>query len=718
MVGSWARVLSWRFGTKKRGERSAAIIWGAALAGSIAVGAVMIAQILERAGRPAAPLDDTFIHMQFARRLAEGAPFHYAIGAGPSTGSTSLLWPALLALFHRAGAHGLDLLYAAWGLGTIAHAGTAVAVGHLGARIAGAWGRAATMLMSLLFPPFAWFAWSGMETMLFAWTIAAIARHAVETWGSDRAHHRRALAFWAFIAPLARPEGAIIALIAAIVLSRRPRARPRISWGSVIALAGVTAQPIANYVISGDTTSATAHVKWLVYNPYFQGIRLAGAIGYHARLLITDVLQGGEWTWIFLPHGFGWILVAGAIAALFGLHRAPSAGRIATAIGLVALVTCTYQTFLWNRMRYVWPFFVGAPVLVLAAAQGAIRPFRAVLPATSALLSRAAPLFLLGIAIDLARFLPLTANDLAESASAVDRQQVTLGEWIAAEMPSDARIGVNDTGALTYLGERPTFDIVGLTTESEGRHWVAGAGSRFEHYEALAPEERPTHYAVYPEWFRVPDLLGPELRRATVTDHAILGGDTMVVYEADHELLGSGALPRVPPADRYLTDELDVADLDAEATHGYALLDAWDADNFVRVDWWPSGAPSERPFELADGGRDRRSRDTFSMHVARGAIALLVMRVSAEKSIQLRVRVNGVDAGTVEVEGGAWNERAVDLSAFSTGGSRPWTADASSPKKLGNPENLGGTEAALLRIDVAAPEGERFASFHYWLYAR
>src|SRR5207237_2373235 len=97
-----------------------------------------------------------------------------------------------------------------------------------------------------------------------------------------------------------------------------------------------------------------------------------------------------------------------------------------------------------------------------------------------------------------------TLDDVAQSASGIDRQQVALGRWAKDALPASARIGVNDTGAIAYFGERATFDVVGLTSRDEGRYWVAGAGSRLEHYERLRaadPAALPTHFIVYPEWF-------------------------------------------------------------------------------------------------------------------------------------------------------------------------------------------------------------------------
>src|SRR6185436_21155933 len=49
------------------------------------------------AGVPGFPLDDSWIHLHFARNLAEGAGFSYNPGV-PVAGSTAPLWTLLLAL--------------------------------------------------------------------------------------------------------------------------------------------------------------------------------------------------------------------------------------------------------------------------------------------------------------------------------------------------------------------------------------------------------------------------------------------------------------------------------------------------------------------------------------------------------------------------------------------------------------------------------------------
>src|SRR5262249_35951492 len=157
-----------------------------------------------------------------------------------------------------------------------------------------------------------------------------------------------------------------------------------------------------------------------------------------------------------------------------------------------------------------------------------------------------------------------------------------------------------------YLGKRTTFDVVGLTTEGEARYWVAGAGSRFEHYEKTPRARLPTHFIVYPNWMACPPVLGPNLAEATVVNQSILGGATMIAYEARYDLLGSGEQPEAAPRGTQV-DALDVADLESEAAHAYAIDASSDRDNQV-----------VQVGDVADGGRMARLYDRFVLHLTPG----------------------------------------------------------------------------------------------------
>ncbi|APR81652.1 Hypothetical protein A7982_07001 [Minicystis rosea] len=664
-----------------------------ALAVSAVLGAYCIRGILHAAGGPAAPLDDAFIHLTFARRLAEGHFFSYVPGEGYSSGATSLIWPILLAPFHALGLRGTGLLWASWLFGGLAHAALAVEVFRVTRRLAGraaAWGSAA---MSALFPAFAWFAWSGMETMALAWIVLRGARlaaaYAEPEEGTDPPSIRALLAA-AILAPLIRPEGALVSLLVAVALALRPPEGARARRFLALApLVGPLIVPLVNLVGAGHAGSATAQVKWAIGNPYYSAATVVALTAYNARVLVTSLLNGGEWTWIFLPEHASIPLLLGAIALpIAGARRKlPLHALFVGLVALGALAPCTYLSFLWNRIRYVWPFAGALFVLVGCLA----REIGDLLRRLSPRLGFVTPLIAGACAGCLAMRLPVAVRDLAQSASAIDKQQVTLGRWAKANLPADARVGVNDTGAIAYLSERRTFDVVGLTTEGEARHWVAGAGSRFEHYEKSPRDRLPTHFIVYPQWMACPPVLGRVLTEATVIEQSILGGPTMVAYEARWDLLGSGASPAHPPEGLVLADEVDVSDVESETAHSFELKQSWDVDNHVRMALLGGRL-------VADGGRVNRARDAFRVAWPAGKPATLVMRVDAEWPMDLAVEASGRALGAITLPGdGTFADHSLAL-----------------------PADLGGKPIELTitaRGQAAAGEPAHFGSFHYWVYS-
>ncbi|WP_437677802.1 hypothetical protein [Sorangium sp. So ce131] len=744
----------WNFPPLLRALAARALPYAPALAASGVLGALCIRAVLADAGHPALPLDDAFIHMQYARRIAEGGFFSFVAGEGYSTGATSLLWPVLLAPFYALGLRDLSLVHAIWALGLVFHAALAVETTRLARPLAGPAAAAGAGAMCVAFAAFAWFAWSGMETVAFAWILTrtarlaaalcepsppepagdgpaappdhtaalpggaaappdgappASARRAPSTPASAYAATARALALAGLLAPLLRPEGALASLIAALAIATAPRpapslvpapAPPILRAGRLLALVplvGPLVVPALNLLLAGHATSSTTAVKWLLGNPNYDTPTLRAAVLENVELLATDVLNGGRWTAVFLPEGSVVVIALGAVALVVAAHRRgrPAHAAVVIALALGALLPCTYLSFLWNRVRYVWPF---APAWIVMAACLA-REIGDLAQRLQRSLHDVAPLVAGAFAGALAARLPWAIDDLANSARAIDRQQVWLGRWAAEHLPEDARIGVNDTGALAYFSGRRTFDVVGLTTEGEARYWVAGPGSRFEHYEGLPPERRPTHFIVYPHWMACTPVLGRELVDATVEDQAILGGTTMIAYEARWSLLGSGALPvRAAPGERIL-DELDVSDLESESAHDYRPGPLADQNNHAVALGAPdSSAPGEpdpaRP-EIADGGRFYRKTDRFITRAAGAAgvaEARLVLRVAAEDGAELAVSVAGQEVGTVEIPAGAWVERDLPLPAARLSGNAP--------------------------IEIALRRGSGFHAFHYWITGR
>lgn len=679
----------WRRAVAKLRPLSPLLPYLLPLLGCGIVGFFAVRAIIKAAGGPAAPLDDAFIHMTFARRLAEGRFFAYVPGEGYSSGATSFLWPLLLAPFHLLGLRGSSLIWASWLFGWISHAGLALEVFRITRRLAGRAAAAGAAAVVVVFPAFAWFAWSGMETMALAWLLIFTARVSAEYCEPARGQPKPtvgALIALGVITPLIRPEGALASLIAVVALAVRtegPRRRRLIAFAP---LAGPLIVPVLNLLFTGHAASATAQVKWAIGNPYFHGAQLAGLIANNVRTLVTDVMDGGGWSWIFLPERSLVLFGLGAIAlAVRAVRRKiPFHALFVAMVVLGTLAPCTYLSFLWNRLRYVWPF-AGAWIVLLGCFA---REAGDLLRIKWRRLTFVTPLLGGLMAGGVGMRLPNVIKDLATSARAIEKQQVTLGRWAKQKLPEDARIGVNDTGAIAYLSERPTFDVVGLTTEGEARYWASGVGSRFEHYEKLPRARLPTHVIVYPAWFGVAPALGKKLHEATVKDQSILGGATMVVHEAKWDVLGTGALPAEPPAGLSLVDELDVADLESEAAHRYQLLRTFDPDNQVR-----QHMVGQR--RVTDGGRMNRSREQFRLKLPAGKPAELVIRAWADFANTLTINVAGKDIGTVSLPGDA----------------------AFSEPKITLPEGLGTDVDVVVTAKASRGDKSKFGSFHYWVYA-
>jgi hypothetical protein len=646
--------------------------WRALVYGPLSLALALLAQrtigtVLDKVGHAGAALDDAYIHFQYARAIAEGHPLRFEAGEPRTSGSTSLLWPLVLAPFWALGARDEGILWPAWALSFAALGGVAWEASRLTERLAGRTAAIGAGAMTLGFGGFLWFAASGMEVLPFAWAIARATRRASE-WSEAPAHERSPrnaaeLLALAWTATLFRPEGAASALFVAATLGCFPRPR---AWPTrLIALAAassVAAAPVALWALTGSPESATAIAKLLPGNPYYPGPVLALVVEQNAKVLVDSLLDGEIWSAEFVPHHAAPFAIAGLGAvAVLGLRtgrRWRAAGVLLLALTMFA--PCFYVTFLWNRLRYLWPFATGwiVGIACLARVAGDIGATVRLRGAVTGILS--------GIFVGLlASKVEGVIDDVAQSASAIDRQQVALGRWAKEHLPIDARIGVNDTGAIAYFSERRTFDIVGLTTRDEARYWVAGVGSRLEHYERMraeAPSQLPTYFIVYPQWMATSLCFGELMHEATVMDSTILGGQTMQVYPADWSRLGSGERPWTATGGG-IVDALDVADLESERQHEYDLAGARDGQQVAREGLSPDGTG------VVDGGRTMRTLERFIASLPTGVDILGIARLEGPPDSAVHITANGRPVGQFRLSAteDGWVERTFAIPAGESG---------------------------------------------------
>src|SRR5690242_15738278 len=113
------------------------------------------------------PLDDVYIHFQYARQMAAGQPYIYNPGLPATSGATSFLYPYVLAIGYLIGFQGLNLGLWAMAVGAVAMVCAMWLVYKLVALLeAGDW---LTVLVAVAFGvsgPVAWHFMCGMETGL------------------------------------------------------------------------------------------------------------------------------------------------------------------------------------------------------------------------------------------------------------------------------------------------------------------------------------------------------------------------------------------------------------------------------------------------------------------------------------------------------------------------------------------------------------------------
>ena len=201
--------------------------------------ALFIVRERQIAGAAGFPLDDSWIHLHFARNLAAGAGFSYNPGV-PIAGSTAPLWTLLLGAGAVVASTSLAM---AKGVGIVATVGAALVTRR--AALAWAVRRDVALIASialLWMGPIVWGALSGMEVSLAALLVAAaLLAHA----------HDRPLASaaWVALAVLARPEAL---LLVPFLAAARPLTLRRVAVFAV-----VTTVVVAPAILFSLATSGT-----------------------------------------------------------------------------------------------------------------------------------------------------------------------------------------------------------------------------------------------------------------------------------------------------------------------------------------------------------------------------------------------------------------------------------------------------------------------------
>jgi hypothetical protein len=659
-------------------------------------------------GRSLAPLDDAYIHFQYAHQVIEGVPWQYNSGDPTSTGATSLLYPFILAIGLFIGSGDEGLVWFALVLGAISLIFSAILVAEITRHLLAAdsrpqnnlrrWAPPMAAALFMLTGAVQWGYFNAMETGLYSLLLLC----------SLYAFLRRRFALAALAGVLmafTRPEGLFLVgvmwlVVTIAALSFRQRFwRSALIWCTLALIISIFPL-LVNYTLTGSFVASGAQAKSWFLNVPFRFADILKSVAYEIRRIFARLSLGflapDPWqiTPLLLPLAIvSWII-------LIRRRHFVDAGLMTGWLIVGALASSTLITAVWQVGRYQVPLVA---LLAPAAALGLV-----------ALLARLSKRYVTPVALILLAALVITG--VGQTASALDlyglsvrtvaEQQANIADWIGANLPQDSYIAVHDAGVIRYLGHRPTLDLIGLTNQDMALAWRNGVGALFEEMENLP--KPPGYFATYPDvlslvYLRETDLFAEELYRVDVEPYSPVSaaGPTQGVYRADWRLAGSADAAYQADigqmtAKMTLVGQVDLADLTDESEHG--------------LDWWegaivPGFATEVRQLryrvdherEVIDGGRLLTGGLSFTSSVEPDQPLLLVGRFHPEQESAATISINGQSVGVWRYPAlpGEWLESAFLI-----------------------PASYLTDDVAEIRLDIVnqGQDGSKFAPYYLWLW--
>lgn len=652
-----------------------------------------------------APLDDTFIHFDFAEAFARMKPFEWSDGGGYSSGATSWLYPAALAI-------GILFGFVGQRLGEFADllaCGSVIAYLWFSRHLTGTRPRLSHFLLVpalLTSGVLGWSLFSGMELALFLaiWAVCASyyarLRHPAPQDSPQRL--RYGLGGAGLLLVMTRPEAlfcvGIFAWLSASSASMLPRRQRLSHWFVVLApaLAFTVLRAGLNRLLTGSFADAGALVKLETLHPFHDSrevaLRWLGHIGFQfARITTYHTTDDPYFGWVF------WVLaVMGFIPQKTRRHTAL---LWIMALGWIVIVGqneyVRYQNDRYTMPALAWlltacAIGVGGLVemLICRLKQADRRALRVTAIAGIAGLST----------VFLVHQIPRVYQQrwlFGRACRNIAEQQVRVGQLLRAEhFGKPHRVLLGDAGAIPFFSKLPALDAIGLG----GTHHLPfaravrlGVGATVELIEHLKPEDRPDLMAIYPSWWDLlPVWFGEFIAETTIRGNVICGAPNKAVYRANWRGLDDSPLPLHLPVDTQIVDELDFADVLSESDHHYALSHRH--AGYVLMRLLPHPVHPRR--DVFDAGRlafwDTRTRFTLSGFEPGRPIAL-VFRAAPTSRSQFRVKIDGSELGRIEMQPGpGWQEPVLDVP--------------------------GNSVRRHLHIEIIA-EGTEYTLYHLWAVA-
>ena len=395
------------------------------------------------AGGVGFPLDDSWIHLTYARNLAEHGEWAFRPGE-QSAGSTSPLWTALLSMGFFLGLGPYLWTYlAGWAILTL----LAVCAEKFARRLVPAY--TSRVPWAGLFFIFAWhLSWSaisGMETLLHGLIVLAVL-------GSLMNGSRRYLTLGVLVglSVWVRPDGMTLLgpiLFYALLSEKSWYRRGEAIWKTMIGFGSLVLPYVFfNLALSGNAMPNTFYAKRAEYGMDWLSRPLVDRLTDYLLPILASpfiALLPGAASWLVRRiHAQNW----GALASLLW---------VLGYIGVYFVSLPAYQ-----HGRYIIP---ALPVIYLWGVTGLLEYVCSQHTPAS---GRRRLAFLWG-AITIMLCLAFGYEGARQNASDVlwvESEMVATAQWVNQNIPSEAPLAVHDIGALGFYVKNPIVDMAGLVT--------------------------------------------------------------------------------------------------------------------------------------------------------------------------------------------------------------------------------------------------------------
>jgi hypothetical protein len=398
--------------------------------------------------------EDAFISFRYATHLAEGHGLVWNLGEAPVEGYTNFLWVILCA---GAIALGRDVTFFAQVAGVFAGVLTIIYAWKFGRRVMRLGPAAALVPCALLAlsGPFATWASSGMETILFALAITAASYHASMFALDRRAGEMGSASAFLLLATLTRPEGLLVAVVVLALALRGGRGRYLLP---VLALYAV---PVAIY--------------WAWRVGYF-GDWLPNT--YYAK--VSGIPLRPLWGMVYAGAFVLYYVVPVALVALLVPRERPRNPGTVLCLSLLVVYTA-YVAWVGGDYMAMYRFFAPVvPLMYLLVGRAATLAWSRRRSVTFALVTIGAVItFVHSTPIDRKLFRKPPRQHGHYSGVQTERwhsaRLTLLGNYFRSVADDDASLATDAIGAVSYYSRLPVFGFHGLVDRRIAR---STAGSR------------------------------------------------------------------------------------------------------------------------------------------------------------------------------------------------------------------------------------------------